>query len=77
MASPSPDQDLLRTMSARFGHASFRPGQRETIEAALAGRDCLTILPTGGGKSVTYQLPALVSGRTTLVVSPLIALMRD
>jgi ATP-dependent DNA helicase RecQ len=76
MASPSPDQDLLRTMSARFGHASFRPGQRETIEAALAGRDCLTILPTGGGKSVTYQLPALVRGRTTLVVSPLIALMR-
>ena len=64
-------------MSARFGHASFRPGQRETIEAVLGGRDCLTVLPTGGGKSVTYQLPALVSGSTTLVVSPLIALMRD
>jgi len=43
-------------MRARFGHGSFRPGQRETVEAVLGGRDCLTVLPTGGGKSVTYQL---------------------
>lgn len=67
------DECLLR----RFGHRSFRPGQREVVEAVLAGRDALAVLPTGGGKSLIYQLPAVVSGRTTLVVSPLIALMRD
>ena len=58
-------------------HPSFRPGQRETIEAVLAGRDVLAILPTGGGKSVCYQVPALLSDGLTLVISPLIALMQD
>jgi ATP-dependent DNA helicase RecQ len=55
----------------------FRPGQRELIEAALTGRDALGVLPTGGGKSLTYQLPALFLPRAVVVVSPLIALMQD
>jgi ATP-dependent DNA helicase RecQ len=62
---------------ARFGLASFRPGQRDVIEAVLAGRDCLCIMPTGGGKSLCYQLPAVAREGLTLVVSPLIALMKD
>ncbi|HEV3339436.1 MAG TPA: RecQ family ATP-dependent DNA helicase [Pirellulales bacterium] len=61
----------------RFGLASFRPGQREVIETVLAGQDCLCVMPTGGGKSLCYQLPALAQPGVTLVVSPLIALMKD
>lgn len=68
---------LERVLRERFGHDAFRPGQREVVRAVLAGRDALAVLPTGGGKSVTYQLPALVCGRCALVVSPLVALMRD
>lgn len=68
---------LAAALRERFGHDSFRPGQREVVDAVLAGRDALAVLPTGAGKSVTFQLPAIVSGRATLVVSPLIALMRD
>lgn len=64
-----------------WGHADFRPGQADAVAAALAGRDALVLLPTGSGKSVCYQLPALVAARagggTTIVVSPLIALMQD
>jgi ATP-dependent DNA helicase RecQ len=60
-----------------FGHEAFRPGQEAIIEAVLAGRDCLGVMPTGAGKSLTYQIPARVLGGTTLVVSPLIALMKD
>jgi ATP-dependent DNA helicase RecQ len=60
-----------------FGHSDFRPGQEQIIEAVLAGRDCLGVMPTGAGKSLTYQIPARVLGGTTLVVSPLIALMKD
>ncbi len=60
-----------------FGFSSFRPGQREIIEAVVSGRDCVGIMPTGAGKSLTYQLTARVLGATTLVVSPLIALMKD
>ncbi len=60
-----------------FGHAAFRPGQEAIIEAVLAGRDCVGVMPTGAGKSLTYQIPARVLGGTTLVVSPLIALMKD
>ena len=60
-----------------FGYTRFRPGQREIIDAVLAGRDCVGIMPTGAGKSMTYQLAARVLGGTTLVVSPLIALMKD
>jgi ATP-dependent DNA helicase RecQ len=60
-----------------FGHAAFRPGQREIVSAVLAGRDCLGVMPTGAGKSLTYQIPARLLGGTTLVISPLIALMKD
>lgn len=61
----------------RFGLERFRPGQREVIEQTLAGRDVLCVMPTGGGKSLCYQLPALLLDGFTLVVSPLIALMKD
>jgi len=60
-----------------FGFESFRPGQREVIEAVLAGRDCIAVMPTGAGKSLTYQLPARLLGGTVLVLSPLISLMKD
>jgi ATP-dependent DNA helicase RecQ len=60
-----------------FGYDDFRPGQGEIVEAALAGHDLLAVMPTGSGKSLCYQLPALVDGALTVVVSPLIALMRD
>ncbi len=60
-----------------FGFASFRPGQRAILEAAFAGENILAVMPTGAGKSLCYQLPAIVRGGLTIVVSPLIALMRD
>jgi ATP-dependent DNA helicase RecQ len=60
-----------------FGHADFRPGQEPIVNAVLAGRDCIGVMPTGAGKSLTYQIPARLLGGTTLVVSPLIALMKD
>ncbi|MBP7147077.1 MAG: ATP-dependent DNA helicase RecQ [Acidobacteria bacterium] len=69
--------DLLRLARDRFGVRRFWPGQRELIEAVLSGRDALGILPTGGGKSLCFQLPALLLDGTTVVVSPLIALMED
>ena len=67
-------QDLLK---CSFGFDSFRPLQREIVEDSLAGRDVFALLPTGGGKSLCYQLPALVRPGLTVVVSPLIALMKD
>ncbi len=60
-----------------FGLAEFRPGQREAVAAALAGRDSLVVMPTGGGKSLCYQLPGIAEDTLTVVVSPLIALMAD
>jgi len=68
---------LDRTLKQTFGHDQFRPGQREIIEHSLQGRDILAIIPTGGGKSLCYQLPALLRSGVTIVVSPLIALMQD
>ncbi len=62
---------------AQLGFEAFRPGQREGVEAALAGRDSLIVMPTGGGKSLCYQLPGLASDDLTIVVSPLIALIED
>jgi len=67
----------LESYLAPFGLSAFRPGQREVIETILGGQDCLCVMPTGGGKSLCYQLPAIAKGRLTLVVSPLIALMKD
>ena len=64
-------------LQGTFAFASFRQGQREIIEAVVSGRDCVGIMPTGAGKSLTYQLAARVLGGTTLVISPLIALMKD
>ena len=69
--------DLEAILRERFGHASFRPGQEPVVRALLAGRDSLTILPTGGGKSLIYQLAAQLLPGLTIVVSPLLALMRD
>ena len=69
-------QDLDAALQ-RFGHRAFRPGQREAIETLLEGGRLLLVAPTGGGKSLTYQLPASLLPGTTLIVSPLIALMHD
>ncbi|MBP6507102.1 MAG: DNA helicase RecQ [Opitutaceae bacterium] len=69
--------DLHRTLKTTFGYTSFRPLQREICEATLAGQDVFALLPTGGGKSLCFQLPALVRPGLTVVVSPLIALMKD
>ena len=68
---------LDEVLRARFGHGSFRPGQEEVVRAVLAGRDALVVLPTGAGKSLMYQLPAVMQEGITVVVSPLIALMKD
>ncbi len=64
-------------LSSVFGFSSFRPGQEEIVTAVTSGRNVLAIMPTGGGKSLCYQLPALCTDRLTVVISPLIALMRD
>ena len=66
--------DILRTT---FGFAGFRPGQAEIVDALLNGENVLAVMPTGSGKSLCYQLPALAGESLTVVVSPLIALMRD
>jgi ATP-dependent DNA helicase RecQ len=69
--------DLLTVLRDRFGFGAFRPGQLPVIEHLLAGRSAAAVFPTGGGKSLCYQLPALLLEGVTLVVSPLIALMKD
>ena len=69
--------DLTAALHEHFGFAGFRPGQREACEAALAGRDVMVVMPTGSGKSLCYQLPALLRDDLTVVVSPLVALMQD
>ena len=68
---------LQRLLKERFGHDRFREGQEAIVEQLLAGQDALVVMPTGAGKSLCYQLPAVAMGGTTLVVSPLIALMKD
>ena len=70
-------QELLHSLGTVFGYDQFRPLQREIIETSLAGRDVFALLPTGGGKSMCFQLPALHRPGLTVVVSPLIALMKD
>jgi ATP-dependent DNA helicase RecQ len=69
--------DLNAALGEHFGFPAFRRGQREACEAALAGRDVLVVMPTGSGKSLCYQLPALVRDDLTIVVSPLVSLMQD
>ena len=73
-ASLSLAHDLLHSV---FGFSAFRPGQEEIVQAVLEGENVLAVMPTGSGKSLCYQLPALARPGLTLVVSPLIALMRD
>src|SRR3712207_1143965 len=69
--------DLSAALQKYFGFTSFRPGQEQACQAALAGRDVLVVMPTGSGKSLCYQLPALLRDDLTIVVSPLVALMQD
>jgi ATP-dependent DNA helicase RecQ len=69
--------NLEEEVRNRFGHSGFRPGQRELVEAALRGEDALGVMPTGGGKSLCFQLPAALLPGTAVVISPLIALMKD
>src|SRR5258706_16194310 len=66
-----------RTLREVFGLDAFRPGQSDVVAAMLAGRDVLSVAPTGSGKSISYWVPAVVGGGLTMVVSPLIALMKD
>ncbi|WP_156500833.1 DEAD/DEAH box helicase, partial [Alcanivorax sp. HI0044] len=70
-------QALQQHLQQTFQLQAFRPGQQAVIDALLAGRSALAVFPTGGGKSLCYQLPALMFSGVTLVVSPLIALMKD
>jgi ATP-dependent DNA helicase RecQ len=77
MLPAPPDITPLALLRQHWGHAQFRPGQEEIINAVLVGRDALALLPTGGGKSICFQVPALARPGICIVVSPLIALMRD
>ena len=69
--------DARALLSSVFGFDSLRPGHEEIVDAVIQGRNVLAIMPTGGGKSLCYQLPAICREGVTVVISPLIALMRD
>ena len=71
------EASLRTTLETFYGHTEFRPGQLEVIAAAIAGQDTCVYWSTGSGKSLCYQLPALHTGKMTVVVSPLISLMQD
>src|SRR5436190_1238499 len=68
---------LVVALRQHFGHQEFRPGQESIVRSVLSGRPTIAILPTGGGKSLCFQLPAMLLPGTTVVVSPLVALMKD
>ena len=71
------ERDAARVLREVFGYESFRPGQRRIIEAVLRGDDCIAVMPTGAGKSLTFQLPARILPGAVVVLSPLISLMKD
>ena len=77
VSAVAPSPDVLASLGRFFGHSSFRPGQQELVDTVLAGRDLLAVMPTGSGKSLGFQLPAVMLRGVTLVVSPLISLMKD
>src|SRR5229473_6531701 len=77
MSALSPDIDLLSPLKRHWGYEGFRPLQERIVRSLLDGHDIAVVMPTGGGKSLCYQLPALILGRTAVVVSPLISLMQD
>src|SRR5438552_15391155 len=76
-SATDPLTDLKAVIARHWGFKSFRPLQEEAMRAVLDGRDSLVVMPTGGGKSLCYQAPAVFRGGTTVVVSPLISLMKD
>src|SRR5919205_3916447 len=71
------DSTLLQALRTHFDYGAFRPGQQAIIQSVLSGRPTIAILPTGGGKSLCYQLPAMLLEGTSVVASPLVALMKD
>ncbi|HEY6129467.1 MAG TPA: DEAD/DEAH box helicase, partial [Candidatus Acidoferrum sp.] len=73
----TPAVDLAGALKKHFGYSEFRPLQEDIVKDALAGRDVFVLMPTGGGKSLCFQLPALLRDGLTIVVSPLISLMKD
>ena len=74
---PAANDLPLATLRRHWGYDSFRPLQREIVDSVLDGRDTLGLMPTGGGKSVTFQVPGMILGGVTIVVTPLISLMKD
>ncbi|MET0127764.1 MAG: RecQ family ATP-dependent DNA helicase, partial [Solirubrobacterales bacterium] len=71
------EAQLTEALRSQFGHAGFRPGQLEAVEAVVSSRDVLLVMPTGAGKSLGYQLPAILDRKLAVVVSPLVSLMTD